>query len=326
MSEPNTLQEAILYFANPDNCVAYLVARRWPNGVVCPTCGRKDAAFVPSRRLWQCKSRHPKAQFSIKVGTIFEDSPISLDKWLMTMWMLANCKNGVSSYEIGKAISVSQKSAWFMLQRIRLALQDGSTGGKLGGEVEIDETFIGGKSRNMHKSVRERRITGTGGKDKVPVMGILQRGGKVIASVVRNRRKKTLDAMVRTHVETGSTVYTDVLPSYNDLSNGYEHLMVDHAVEYVRENVHTNGLENFWSLLKRGISGTYVSVEPFHLFRYLDEQSFRYNNRKDMDDGQRFRLAMSQVFGHRLTYNELTGKNESPRHETTGTGETAIPF
>jgi transposase-like protein len=307
MSEPNTLQEAILYFANPENCVAYLVARRWPNGVICPTCGRKDAAVVPSRRLWQCKTRHAKSQFSIKVGTIFEDSPIGLDKWLLTMWMLANCKNGVSSYEISRATGISQKSTWFMLQRIRLALQ-GETGGKLGGEVEIDETFIGGKSRNMHKSVRERRISGTGGKDKTPVLGILQRGGDIRATVVRNRRKKTLDTIVRSHVEPGSAVYTDVLPSYNDLGNEYNHQMVNHAVEYVRENVHTNGLENFWSLLKRTIGGTYVSVEPFHLFRYVDEQAFRYNNREDMSDSDRFDLAIRQIVGKRLTWAEVTGK------------------
>ena len=308
MSEPNTLQEAVVYFSNPDNCVAYLVARRWPKGVVCPTCGRKDAAFVPSRRLWQCKTRHPKSQFSIKVGTIFEDSPIGLDKWLLTMWMLANCKNGVSSYEISRATGISQKSTWFMLQRIRLALQDGNSGGKLGGEVEIDETFIGGKSRNMHKSVRERRISGTGGKDKTAVLGMLERGGNVRATVVKNRRKKTLDTIVRSHVEPGSSVYTDVLPSYNDLENGYRHQMVDHAIEYVHENVHTNGMENFWSLLKRTIGGTYISIEPFHLFRYVDEQAFRFNNRIEMSDGDRFSAAVRQVVGRRLTWAEVTGK------------------
>ena len=308
MSEPNTLQEAAIYFANPDNCVAYLVARRWPNGVVCPTCGRKDAAFVTSRRLWQCKTRHPKSQFSIKVGTIFEDSAIGLDKWLLTMWMMANCKNGVSSYEISRATGISQKSTWFMLQRIRLALQDGDSGGKLGGEVEIDETFIGGKSRNMHKDVRQRRISGTGGKDKTAVLGILERGGKVRTEVVRNRRKRTLDAIVRKHVEEGSAVYTDTLPSYNDLHDTYRHEMVDHAIEYVRENVHTNRMENFWSLLKRSIGGTYVSVEPFHLFRYVDEQAFRFNNRIEMSDGDRFDVAVRQIVGKRLTWAEVTGK------------------
>jgi transposase-like protein len=306
-NEPKTLQDAIIYFSDADNCLNYLAARRWPNGVVCPTCGRKDVSFIPARRVWQCKTRHPKAQFSIKVGTIFEDSPIALDKWLLTMWMLANCKNGISSYEISRATGISQKSTWFMLQRVRLALQ-GESGGKLGGEVEVDETFIGGKSRNMHKSVRERRITGTGGKDKTPVLGILQRGGKVRTAVVRNRRKNVLEAEVRKHVEAGSSVYTDTLPSYNGLHSDYEHQMIDHAVAYVRENVHTNGLENFWSLLKRSIGGTYVSVEPFHLFRYVDEQAFRFNNRLDMNDSDRFDLAVRQIIGKRLTWAEVTGK------------------
>jgi transposase-like protein len=306
-NEPKTLQDAILYFSDADNCLNYLVARRWPNGVVCPTCGRKDASFVPARRVWQCKKRHPKSQFSIKVGTIFEDSPITLDKWLITMWMLANCKNGISSYEISRATGVSQKSTWFMLQRVRLALQ-GEGGGKLGGEVEVDETFVGGKSRNMHKTARERRITGTGGKDKTAVLGILQRGGKVRTAVVRNRRRNVLESEVRKHVALGSSVYTDTLPSYNRLCGDYEHQMIDHAVAYVRENVHTNGLENFWSLLKRSIGGTYVSVEPFHLFRYVDEQAFRFNNRLYMNDSDRFDLAVRHIVGKRLTWAEVTGK------------------
>src|SRR5712691_9433519 len=154
-SEPKTLQDAIVYFSSPDNCLAYLMARRWKDGVVCPTCESKEVGFVASRRLFQCKTRHPKAQFSIKLGTIFEDSPLGLDKWLLAMWMLANCKNGVSSYEISRATGITQKSCWFMLQRIRLAMQDEASN-KLGGEVEIDETFIGGKARNMHKAKRER--------------------------------------------------------------------------------------------------------------------------------------------------------------------------
>jgi transposase-like protein len=270
-AEPKTLQDAIIYFADPDNCIDYLAAQRWKDGVaVCPTCGSKDVSFVASRRLWQCKTRHTRAQFSIKVGTIFEDSPISLDKWLLAMWQLANCKNGVSSYEISRATGISQKSTWFMLQRIRKALQ-GETGGKLGGEVEVDETFIGGKARNMHKNVKMRRISGTGGKDKTAVMGILERGGKIRTKDVPSTKRKALQAEVRMHVEPGAALYTDALKSYEGLESDYTHQVIDHAVEYVRENVHTNGLENFWSLLKRGLGGTYISVEPFHLFRYVDE-------------------------------------------------------
>jgi len=307
-AEPKTLQEAIIYFSDLDKCLSYLVERRWPNGVVCPTCGSKDISFLASRKVWQCKTRHPKSQFSIKVGTIFEDSPIGLDKWLLVMWMLANCKNGISSYEVSRNIGVTQKTAWFMLHRIRLALHDESFSGKLSGEVEVDETFIGGKARNMHKSVRSRRICGTGGVGKVAVMGLLERHGEVRTTILPNVRRKALHGEISKHIEEGSTVYSDAFSSYGKLDNRYVHNVIDHAETYVRDNVHTNGIENFWSLLKRGISGTYVSVEPFHLFRYLDEQVFRYNNRKGMNDNNRFNLAVRQIAGKRLTYAEVTGK------------------
>ncbi len=296
--EPKSLQEAIVYFSNPDNCVDYIAIRRWPNGVVCPGCNSaKVSAFNPTRRTWKCGSHHPKREFSVKVGTIYEESPIPLDKWLTATWMLTNCKNGVSSYEIARDVKVTQKSAWFMLQRIRLAMQDEFFGSKLKGEVEVDETFIGGKARNMHLSERKRRITGTGTKDKTAVMGILERGGKVRASVVPSRRKTVLQEEVRKHVTAGAALYSDALMSYDGLATDYAHQVVDHATQYVDGRVHTNGLENFWSLLKRGISGTYVSVEPFHLHRYLDEQMFRFNNRKDLDDAGRFDLAVRQIVG-----------------------------
>jgi transposase-like protein len=314
MKKPKTLQEAIVHFSNPDNCLKWMVNLRWPRGVECPTCGRKDAIFLANQRKWQCKSVHDHRQFSVKVGTIFEDSPIPLDKWLVAVWMIANCKNGVSSYEVARAIGVTQKSAWFMLHRIRLSMQRKSFV-RLGGdgkEVEVDETFIGGKSRNMHKEVRQRKTKGTGGKDKTVVLGVLERGGRVRASVIPNRRKKTVQAEIRKNVTVGSALFTDELPSYNDLNGEYAHKVIDHAVAYAKGNVHTNNLENFWSLLKRGIKGTYVSVEPFHLFRYLDEQAFRYNNRGNDDDpisdAERFDGVLSHVLGKRLTYAEVTGK------------------
>lgn len=312
--EPKTLQEAITFFAIPANCLEYLIVRRteWKNGVTCPVCGSTTVGFLKNQLRWQCSVRHPRRQFSIKVGTIFEDSPLGLDKWLSAMWMIQNCKNGVSSHEIGRAIGVTQKSAWFMLHRIRLALQDGGIA-KLSGEVEVDETFIGGKSRNMHLDKREQRITGTGGKDKAVVMGILERGKNVRTSVVPNRRKRSLQTEVRQHVAAGSALFTDALQSYDGLEAEYAHQVIDHAVEYVRGRVHTNGLENFWSILKRGLKGTYVSVEPFHLHRYLDEQSFRYNNRKNNDAG-RFDIGVRQITGKRLTYKQLTGK--TPETET----------
>ncbi len=315
MSEPNTLQEAILYFSNPENCTQYLAVRRWPSGVTCPGCGSGKVSYNATRRTWKCSTHHSKREFSIKIGTIYEDSPIGLDKWLAATWMLTNCKNGISSYEVARDLKVTQRTAWFMLHRIRLALQDESFG-KVGGEIEVDETFIGGKSRNMHISKRAQRITGTGGKDKTAVMGILERGGKVRTSVIPNRRKKALQAEVKKYVTVGSILFTDSLPSYNDLDREYAHHVIDHAVAYVDGQIHTNGMENYWSLLKRGIKGTYVSVEPFHLFRYLDEQSFRFNNRatddNPMNDGDRFDRVVRQIVGKRLTWNKLTGKTPNP--------------
>jgi transposase-like protein len=314
MEEPNSLQQAILYFANLDNCIAYLSARRWPDDrVICPNCGSESvSAFNPKRKTWKCAVHHPKREFSVKVGTLFEESPIGLDRWLAATWMMTNCKNGISSYEIARDLKVSQKTAWFMSHRIRMSLQDELFGSKLGGEVEVDETFIGGKARNMHLSERKRRITGTGTKDKTAVMGILERGGKVRASVVPSRRKTVLQDEVRKHVTAGAALYTDALLCYEGLASDYAHQVVDHATQYVDGRVHTNGLENFWALLKRGISGTYVSVEPFHLFRYLDEQMFRFNNRATKDnpltDADRFDLAVRNIVGKRITFAELTGK------------------
>lgn len=221
MESPRTLQQAIIHFADADNCIRYMVAHRWPDGVTCPTCGRKDVSWLANQRKWQCKSAHSKRQFSAKVGTIFEDSPLGLDKWLPAVWLISNSKNGVSSCELARTLGITQKSAWFMLHRIRLAMQNGSllkVGGN-GGEVEADETIIGGKARNMHIGKRQRRITGTGTKDKIAVMGILERGGEVRAAVVPSRRKKVLQAEVRKHVEAGAVLYTDFLLSYEGLAS-----------------------------------------------------------------------------------------------------------
>jgi transposase-like protein len=317
MKQPKTLQQAITYFANPENCLKFMVERRWPKGVACPTCGSKDVRFISTRRMWECKAKHARKQFSVKIGTIFEDSPISLDKWLTAVWMIANCKNGVSSYEVARAIGVTQKSAWFMMHRVRLAMQADSPV-KLGGpgkEIEADETFIGGAARFMHAGRRRRMITGRGMRGKTTAFGILERGGHVRTFAVPNRRKKMLQGEIAKHVEEGTPVYTDALMSYMGLKEQFKHEVIDHAHSYVRGRVHTNGLENFWSLLKRGIRGTYVSVEPFHLFRYLDEQAFRFNMRKDPDgpvtDGERFDYVASHVLGKRLTYAELTGKTST---------------
>jgi transposase-like protein len=309
---PKTLIEAVTYFASPDNCREYLVARRWPSGVVCPTCGSAAVYFDRSRNGWECKTRHPQRKFTLKTGTIFEDSPLGFDKWLPAVWMIANCKNGISSWELHRAIGVTQKTAWFMLQRIRLAMQDSETGGKLGGEVEVDETFIGGKSRNMH--AKKRKALGISQSNsmagKVAVMGLLERhpekGSKVRLEVIATRKKHQLEQTIGDNVEPGSTLNTDALRSYDRMSQrGYIHNVIDHAEKYVDGQVHTNGLENFWSLLKRALKGTYVNVQPFHLFRYLDEQAFRFNNRRELNDADRFSEVVRQVVGRRLMYKDL---------------------
>src|ERR1039457_5162871 len=251
--EPTTLQEAIVFFADPANCREYLVAQRWPDGVTCPKCGSKNVLFMDKYNRWKCREKHDSPQFTLKTGTIMEDSPIGLDKWLMVMWQVVNSKNGISSCEVAKAIGITPQSAWFLDDRIRFSLSMGP-GNKLSGQVEADETYIGGKARNVHSATRARKITGTGGKDKTAVMGILERGGKVRTKVVDNTKKKTLQSEIREHVLAGSALFTDALKSYDGLDE-FQHEVVDHAVEYVRGEVHTNGLENFWSLVKRGLKG-----------------------------------------------------------------------
>ncbi len=310
VGNPETLIEAILHFSDLDVATEFVASLRWPDGPVCPACGLVDEKhyYLKTRRVWKCRSC--KKQFSVKRGTIFEDSPIGLDKWLPAVWLIANCKNGISSYELAKDLGVTQKTAWFMLHRIRLAMQTG-TFEKLDGQVEADETFIGGKARNMHKSKREQKISGRGASGKVAVLGLLERHGKVRTKVVPNTKWRTLQVEVRQNVESGSEVHTDALRAYRGLDPEYLHKVVDHAEKYVDGHVHTNGIENFWSLLKRGIKGTYVSVEPYHLFRYLDEQAFRFNER-EVEDRDRFAKALESAADRRLTYGELTGQTKAP--------------
>lgn len=305
---PATLQDAILYFSDLDRCTEILAASRWPDGVKCPTCGSDQVRFLATRRIWECKTKHSLRQFSVKVGTVFEDSPIGLDKWFTAAWLIANCKNGISSHEMARDLGVTQKTAWFMDHRIRRAMQTG-TFEKVAGTFEADESFIGGLARNMHKG-KKAKITGTGGAGKAIVMGILDRErGIVHLKHVADTRTHTLQREIREHAEAGSEVFTDALASYTGLDREYVHGFVDHAESYVNGRIHTNGLENFWSLLKRGLKGTYVSVEPFHLFRYLDEQAYRYNNRKANDAG-RFIGVIDGVTGKRVTYQKLIGKSE----------------
>ena len=308
---PKTLIEAVKYFADPDTALGCMIAIRWPDGVItCPRCNSDRHSFVKTRRTWICLEC--KKHFSVRLGTIMEDSPISLDKWLTAIWLIVNAKNGISSMEIHRALGITQKSAWFLLHRIRKAMQNG-TFQKPHGEIEVDETFIGGAARNMHKG--KRKASGTGHQGKVAVQGLLDRHTREVrVMVVEGTRRHHLVPNIYRHVEEGSQVYTDAHNSYTGLDSTYVHNVINHAESYVEGNVYTNGIENFWSLLKRSIKGTYVSVEPFHLFRYLDEQAFRFNNCK-ANDSDRFIKAAKQITGKRVTYKELTGK-EPAGYET----------
>jgi transposase-like protein len=316
METPETLQAAIEFFADPDRCHQYMVEMRWPDGVVtCPICNEPNPRYLANQRRFECRKKHPKRQFSVKVGTIFEDSPIPLKSWLLATWQITNCKNGISSYELARAVGVTQKTAWFMNHRIRLAMQ-GNDGGHLDGHVEVDETYIGGRARNMNRGQRERQLKGHYFKNawagKVAVLGLLERHpekgkSRVRTKPVENVRKHKLHAEIIENVEDGATIYTDALKSYQRLDVYYQHKVIDHAEKYVDGQIHTNGLENYWSLLKRAIRGTYVSVEPFHLFRYLDEQAFRFNERS-LSDAERFSIALRSIAGKRITFDALTGK------------------
>lgn len=336
---PTSLLDAIRYFADPDVCVEFVASMRWPEGPVCPYCEGKAVSYLKTRRIFKCMAKECHKQFSVKVGSIFEDSAIPLDKWLTAVWLVVNCKNGISSYEIARDLKVTQKSAWFMLHRIRLALQNTSFAnlGGSGGPVEVDESFVGGDPRNKHLSERfQKRFIpdGKGGfmqnpnykpkrrSDKIPVVGMLDRESRQVrAHVIPNVKREVLMDAILNNIDKESTVYTDGHTGYDSLLlKGFLHQTVSHVTEYVRGEVHTNSIENFWSLLKRGIKGTYVAVEPFHLDAYVTEQVFRFNNRATKDnpltDADRFVLAVSQAAGKRLTYAELTGKVE----------ETSEPF
>ncbi len=309
MAYPTTLVDAVKYFSDEQVCIDEVVAMRWPDGqVFCVGCGEiGNTIWLANQKRFKC--RGCKKQFSVKVGTIFHDSPLGLDKWMVAMWMLATCRNGVSSCEIARTIGITQKSAWHMLHRIRKAMTDNS-GMKLGGNapVEIDETFIGGKVTNMHKSKRIRGMNYSAGNGKAIVMGMLERGGKVRAGVIASRKKVNMQPVIEGNVEAGSHIITDELSTYGHIAKPYIHEIINHIEGYVRDHVHTNGIENFWSCLKRGLNGTYISVEPIHLDRYVDEQVFRFNLRHKTTEAGRFKAVLKDIVGRRLTYAELTGK------------------
>jgi transposase-like protein len=328
MDDPKTLLQAIEYFSDAENCRKFMIAVRWADDVVrCPHCGNDKVSYLEKAKVYFCPNKHPKQKFSLKVGTIFEDSAIGLEKWLPAAWLIANCKNGISSYELARAVGVTQKSGWHMLHRLRAAMkQDVSfqLGGPDRGPVEADEAFVGGKVKNMHHSKRPKSEyrthahgnTRDGERDKAIVMGLFERNSRTVrAKVIPNVRREVLQDEILKNVSPRSAVFTDTALGYKGLAEvEFIHATVNHMTEYVRGQVHTNCLENFWGLLKRSLRGTYVAVEPFHLDAYVDEQVFRFNNRKTKDnpltDTDRFVLLMSQVTGKRLTYAELTGKEE----------------
>lgn len=314
---PKTLQEAIVYFSDPDVALEFTVKMRWgTSGPTCPRCSSTRHTFLKSRRVWQCKEC--RKQYSVKVGTIFEDSPLKLDKWLVAIWLLVNAKNGISSYELSRSIGVTQTTAWYMTHRIRLIMDTGTMEtAKLKGLIEADETYVGGRLSNMHKDKRDKKPKGRGTVGKAIVMGILERGdqGKlsnVRTKVVKDIRTETLHSEIHSHVEPGSQLYTDSLASYQGLDADFVHQWVDHAERYVEGAIHTNGLENYWSLLKRTIRGTYTHIDPEHLFRYLAEQAYRFNRRKE-SDGERFVSLAGGIEGKRIQYKELIRQNE-PKH------------
>jgi transposase-like protein len=319
MDSPNTLLEAIQHFSDEQICIDTVAGMRWSDGKpTCPDCETQEPYYIKTQKRWKC--RECRRQFSVKVGTIFEDSPISLCKWLPALWLLCNCKNGISSYEISRDLGVTQKTAWFMLQRLRMVLKSGLMGkmGSNGGPIEVDETFVGGNQKFMHKDRKLRYQKHGGAHGKAIVMGMLERDTRQVrAKVIPDVKRETLqDAILENVVENG-IIHSDGHYGYDNLKTmQFVHETVNHIQEYVRGEVHTQGIENFWGLLKRGLRGTYVAVEPFHLDRYVDEQVFRYNNRATKDnplsDADRFGIALSQCANKRLTYAELTGKLERP--------------
>lgn len=304
MQTLTTLIEAARYFFDPQVCIDYVARLRWPNDITCPHCGCLDLSWLTTRRIWKCKGC--KKQFSVKVGTIFENSPLGLDKWLCAIWLIANAKNGISSYEVARAMGVTQKTAWFLLHRVRLAMETG-TFEKLSGTIEADETYIGGLEKNEHETKKQHAGRRTVGK--AVGMGLLERHSDNQSSQVRtkhipNTRRETIQPEVRANMEPGSNLYTDTHAAYEGLEDEYIHEAVNHLEAYVRGMVYTNGLENYWGLFKRCFHGTWTHLSDEHLHRYLSEQRFRFNDLNG-EDGDRFVTTAGRIQGRQLTYKQL---------------------
>lgn len=312
MSEiPATLLEAVRYFSVPAHCNDFMRSIKWPSGkIICPKCGNDSCKELPTRPVLKCNKAACQKQFSYKVGTIFEDSPLGLDKWFVAVWSIANCKNGISSHELGRAIGVTQRTAWFMLHRIRKAMESNDFT-KMDGEIESDETFIGGRAANMHAKKRAKKITGRGGTDKTPVQCVMQRDGMARTFVLGSVDGCSVKGNIHRNVSQGAAVYTDEGTATSGLEEHFRHEIVTHSAgEFVRGRVHTNSAENFFSLLKRALKGTYVAVAPWHLKRYCHEQGFRFNFRQ-LGDAGRFLNALRGVLGKRLTYRELAAVGDA---------------
>jgi transposase-like protein len=300
MKYPETLVEAVRYFSNPDVCIAHVANLRWPNGVICPTCGRVDVSYLESQKRWQCKSRHAKRQFSVKIGTIFEDSPLGLDKWLSAVWMIINAKNGVSSYEIARALGVTQKTAWFMDHRIRAAMEYGTFDKKLDSPVEADETYIGGKTRE-----EKGRFT-----NKTAIVGVVEKKkhvGQIRAFATKQADATNTLSFLKQNLEEGATVHTDESKIYSRAKRTFIHESVNHSEkEYARGAISTTTIDGFWNLFKRSYKGTYTHLSPAHLDRYVKEHTYRYNTRM-LTDGQRFTEWFANCH-RRLMYKTLINK------------------
>lgn len=308
MKKPATIEkftsviELIRHFDTEEKCAEYLAMKRWNGNPVCPKCGH-DVCYTLKGKTKRYKCSDCREQFSVRVGTIFEASPIKLQTWFLAIYLVTAHKKGISSLQLARDLNVTQKTAWFMLHRIRYAMGM-EPAQQLDGTVEVDETYVGGKDRNRHASKRKE---GYGGKGKAAVLGMLDRDGDLIAKHVPDTEKKTLLPILHAAIAKGSTVCTDEFPAYTSLRRVYDHQTVKHSAEqYVRGAIHTNSIEGFWSLLKRGIVGIYHFTSEKHLQKYVDEFAYRYNSRT-AHDSERFAEMVSTVQG-RLTYKTLTNE------------------